>query len=140
MNGCVRPVVRSPHPTLAPQKQCTTPVGTPSHRTLSFRLEPWLFFAQDIDYVGLTQSGRLVIKLPKLFVEEVRTTGSGFALSDERHPWYNLGARLLDAGEKFRPSLRHPFPPPRATSPPHHAPPPRRRCAFKRLCFVDTRR
>lgn len=30
----------------------------------------WL--TQDIDYVGLTQSGRLVIKLPKLFVEEVR--------------------------------------------------------------------
>lgn len=26
---------------------------------------------QDIDYIGLTQSGRLVIKLPKLFVEEV---------------------------------------------------------------------
>lgn len=30
---------------------------------------------QDIDYVGLTQSGRLVIKLPKLFVEEVSARG-----------------------------------------------------------------
>lgn len=61
-------MVPPPHP----HASCGSPAPTRNARNAT-NDEPFRQHRQDIDYVGLTQSGRLVIKLPKLFVEEVST-------------------------------------------------------------------
>ncbi|CAM9441457.1 unnamed protein product [Ectocarpus sp. 12 AP-2014] len=48
---------------------------------------------EDIDYVGLTQSGRLVIKLPKLFVEEALRIQKALL---RRHETVTLSTTLQD--------------------------------------------